>query len=220
MKKILSFFSILLFLCGCSIIDTKNIAPGYVEAFRTINLLLFSSNNDLITPELIDNIPYASSTLKIGKGSPGLIILQSLDGKKETWVSADNVFIVITDGRIIRTSGLVNNLTRYISPFRNNIPLSSYLKNDNISYYSYDSPLLIDLKVKSRIKIAGKEKVTFINQEKTLTLIEEYIESEYLGWKATNKFWVDDNNFVWKSVQHISPKLPPFFIEVTKKPAS
>ena len=219
MKKILSFYSILLFLYGCSIIDTKNIAPGYVEAFKTINSLLFGSNNNLITSELIDKIPYASSTLKIGKGAPGLIILASLDGEKQTWVSADSVFIVMVDGRIIKTSGLINNLTRYVSPFRKNVPLSFYANNDHISYYSYDSPLLVDLKVKSRIKMAGKEKVILINQEKTLMLIEEYIENEYLGWKVKNKFWVDDNNFVWKSVQHISPKLPPFYIEVTKKPA-
>jgi hypothetical protein len=219
MKKILSFFSILLLLYGCSIIDTKNIAPGYVEAFKTINSLLFGSNNNLITSELIDKIPYASSILKIGKGAPGLIILESLDGEKQTWVSADSVFIVMVDGRIIKTSGLINNLTRYASPFRKNVPLSFYVNNDPISYYSYDLPLLIDLKVKSRIKMVGKEKVTLINQEKTLMLIEEYIENEYLGWKVTNKFWVDDNNFVWKSVQHISPKLPPFYIEVTKKPA-
>jgi len=219
MKKILSFFSILLLLYGCSIIDTKNIAPGYVEAFKTINSLLFGSNNNLITSELIDKIPYASSILKIGKGAPGLIILESLDGEKQTWVSADSVFMVMVDGRIIKTSGLINNLTRYASPFRKNVPLSFYVNNDPISYYSYDLPLLIDLKVKSRIKMVGKEKVTLINQEKTLMLIEEYIENEYLGWKVTNKFWVDDNNFVWKSVQHISPKLPPFYIEVTKKPA-
>ena len=219
MKKILSFFSILLLLYGCSIIDTKNIAPGYVEAFKTINSLLFGSNNNLITSELIDKIPYASSILKIGKGAPGLIILESLDGEKQTWVSADSVFMVMVDGRIIKTSGLINNLTRYVSPFRKNVPLSFYVNNDPISYYSYDLPLLIDLKVKSRIKMVGKEKVTLINQEKTLMLIEEYIENEYLGWKVTNKFWVDDNNFVWKSVQHISPKLPPFYIEVTKKPA-
>lgn len=219
MKKILSFFSILLFLYGCSIIDTKNIAPGYVEAFKTINSLLFGSNNNLITAELIDKIPYASSTLKIGKGAPGLIILESLDGEKQTWVSADSVFIVMVDGRIIKTSGLINNLTRYVSPFRKNVPLSFYVNNDPISYYSYDSPLLVDLKVKSRIEMVGREKVVLINQEKTLMLIEEYIENEYLGWKVTNKFWVDDANFVWKSVQHISPKLPPFYIEVTKKPA-
>jgi len=219
MKKILSFFSILLLLYGCSIIDTKNIAPGYVKAFKTINSLLFGSNNNLITSELIDKIPYASSILKIGKGAPGLIILESLDGEKQTWVSADSVFIIMVDGRIIKTSGLINNLTRYASPFRKNVPLSFYVNNDPISYYSYDLPLLIDLKVKSRIKMVGKEKVTLINQEKTLMLIEEYIENEYLGWKVTNKFWVDDNNFVWKSVQHISPKLPPFYIEVTKKPA-
>ena len=53
----------------------------------------------------------------------------------------------------------------------------------------------------------------------TLSLIEEDLKNEYLGWSVTNKYWLDDEGYVWKSIQHISPKLPPFIIEVTKKPA-
>ena len=52
-----------------------------------------------------------------------------------------------------------------------------------------------------------------------LILIEERIENQYIGWKETNKYWVDDTNFVWKSEQFISPRLPKFIIEVTKKPS-
>ena len=219
MKKIIAFFTILLFLPGCSMIDTNNIAPGYVEAFKTINLVIFGSTNNSITAELIDNIPYASSTLKIGKGAPGLLILESIEDDRHTWVSADNVFIVISEGRIIKTSGLRNNLTRFVSPLGSNTSLSAYVNSILNYYYSYDSPLLIDLKVESQIRVVGEQKVTLINQEKILTLVEEYIENDYLGWKATNKFWVDENNFIWKSVQNISPNLPPFYIEVTKKPA-
>ena len=49
------------------------------------------------------------------------------------------------------------------------------------------------------------------------SLIEERITNSFIGWSEVNKFWVDDNNFVWKSEQFISPKLPRFSIEVTKK---
>ena len=53
-----------------------------------------------------------------------------------------------------------------------------------------------------------------------LILIEESISSELIGWKEKNQFWVDPNDyFVWKSVQNLTPKLPKFMFQVTKKPA-
>ena len=46
--------------------------------------------------------------------------------------------------------------------------------------------------------------------------IEENINQIRLDGKE-NKYWVDDSNFVWKSIQSISPRLPKIYIEVTKK---
>ena len=40
----------------------------------------------------------------------------------------------------------------------------------------------------------------------------------FLGWEVENSYWVDDKGFVWKSEQFISPKLPSFSVEITKKP--
>ncbi len=51
-------------------------------------------------------------------------------------------------------------------------------------------------------------------------MIDENLFSERINWKASNKYWVDpETNFIWKSVQSISPKLPPLEIMITKKPA-
>ena len=65
----------------------------------------------------------------------------------------------------------------------------------------------------------GKEVVKVFKKDMELILVEERIENQYIGWKETNKYWVDDTNFVWKSEQFISPRLPKFIIEVTKKPS-
>jgi hypothetical protein len=52
---------------------------------------------------------------------------------------------------------------------------------------------------------------------KDLKLVEERISSKEVGWFKVNKYWLDDSNFVWKSIQHVSPRLPEIHIEVTKK---
>jgi hypothetical protein len=75
------------------------------------------------------------------------------------------------------------------------------------------------MKVSGERRFIRKEEIKLLGRMQQLYLIEESFKNGYIGWKATNKFWVDDEMFVWKSKQSISPKLPEFYIEVTKKPA-
>ena len=74
MKSISPIFLFLIFLSSCSAIDSSRIAPGYSEAFKALKNAIVGYEDALITNELVRNIPYASSTMKIGKGPKGLII--------------------------------------------------------------------------------------------------------------------------------------------------
>ena len=207
-----------LFVASCASIGS--VAPGYVEAFKTIKGLIVGYENEQITSDLIKNIPYASSILKIGKGAPGLIILESKEEEQETWVSSDGIYLVFKEGRIVKTSGFFNNLINFKSVETNFASLMDANESESlVYYYSYDDPRLIDMRVQASRRFVAKEKVQLLDREEELNLIEEQIVNHYLGWEVTNKFWIDDDMFVWKSEQYISPKLPKFYIEVTKKPA-
>jgi hypothetical protein len=199
--------------------DAGRIAPGYAQAYTAIKNALVGYEGNLLTQELVDGIPYASSVLTIGKGPEGLIILESINGINSTWVSADGVYLTIQNGKIVQTAGLPNNLTDFIHPFKSNF-LQNITPDLYLYYYSYDKPFLSDLRVEARLEKRGKEVVRVFKKDMELILIEESIENQYIGWEATNKYWVDDTNFVWKSEQFISPKLPKFVLEVTKKPSS
>jgi len=216
MKNLVNlFFSFL--LMSCSILDKKNIAPGYQEAYKAITNYFLADEDALITPELISTIPYASASLRIGRGSAGLVILESINDNQTTWVSADGVYITLNEsGRIIRTIGLPNNLHSVVAN-------KDLLSQNNLvvtNYYSYDSPKLNFLPIRSSFRVKEKSKVEILNQTLNVTLIEEKISNDYLGWKAVNKFWIDENNFTLKSEQNISPKLPTFYLTITKKPAN
>ena len=208
-----------LFVASCA--STGSVASGYVEAFKTIKGLIVGYENELITPDLIKNIPYASSILKVGKGASGLIILESKEEEQETWVSSDGIYLVFKEGRIVKTSGFFNNLINFKSVETNFASLMDTNESESlVYYYSYDDPKLIDMRVQASRRFVAKEKVQLIDREEELNLIEEQIVNHYIGWEVTNKFWIDDDMFVWKSEQYISPKLPKFYTEVTKKPAS
>jgi len=124
----------------------------------------------------------------------------------------------LKEGKIINTAGLGSNLTDYISP---DVTFDSYEDGvvKFISYYSYDKPELIYLRVNVELHELNKETITILDKEHDLTQWQEILSNDYLGWQVVNKYWLDESGFVWKSIQNISPKLPPIQIEVTKKPS-
>ncbi len=209
--------SLLIFIASCSTLDSSKIAPGYKEAFDSMRVIFFGDNSPALKYEDINKIPYASMLLKIGKGPEGLLILESENKGESTWVSADNVRFLIQNGRITQTSGLNNNLTDLMLPY--SIEGITKETQNFIFYYSYDFPLLSALKVNISRKYLGKVRVNLSSGERELHYVEEVIHNEEIGWKANNKYWLDENNFVWKSEQEISPKLPNIKYEITKKPS-
>ncbi len=205
---------------SCSSLNlNNNIAPGYVDAYQSISKAIFGYDSVSIPKEVINNIPYASIKMKIGKGPEGLLILESLKDQKQVWISADDVYFVILNGRIIATKGLENNLTSLVIPKEvtklNNINETIIYKH----YSSYDNPAIYNMEKVVEYKKLGKKEVSLLNGKMTLNLIEEVTLNKYLGWEVSNLYWMDDEGFIWKSEQNISPKLPTVYIEVTKKPS-
>jgi len=221
-KRKALFLIFLLTFLSCSVIDSNRIAPGFKNAYDSISKAVFGYKDEFITKDLVENIPFASMKLKIGKGPAGLLILESQNKSKLTWVSADNVYFIVEDGRIIRSAGLFNNLTDYRSSIYS---FKELLENrisgkEFVAYYSYDEPKLIEMKTKVFVEVYEAEKVSLLGQEKNLILVKETVKNSYLGWKVENKYWLDPSDaFVWKSSQKISPKMPVIIYEITKKPA-
>ena len=127
MFKYTALFFILIFFSSCASIGSKlapigsKLAPAYVDAFKAIKNAIVGFEDTNITKETVARIPYASSLLKIGKGPQGLLILESISSGKETWISADGIYLIVKNGRIVRTEGLQNNLTDFISPLVDDI---------------------------------------------------------------------------------------------------
>ena len=125
-KKTFSLFSILVctivpLIASCSTSPLKeNVVSSSVKNFFTSNLwvnsfskVIFGYPDYPLTREMVEEIPYASLRIKIGKGPAGLMILQEKEDEKYSWVSKDSVLIKIQDGRIVRTSNLNNDLVDY-----------------------------------------------------------------------------------------------------------
>ncbi len=206
-------------MANCSAIDTSKVAPGYKETYIAMRNAIVGFPQSEISPEVIRNIPYASMLMQIGKGPTGLIILERKEGQQYTWLSADEIYLIMKKGKIVETSGLSNNL---IDVFQSTLPFKEIIDGELRElkgYYSYDDPPLKNLSLVFNYKFVGKEKIQILESRKELFKIEEKGSSEILGWKFTNFYWVDENYLVWKSSQTLSPKLPRINYTLTKKPS-
>lgn len=197
---------------------SNNVAPGYGQAFEAIRGALFGFENTLVTRDLVDTIPYASMMVKIGKGAPALMILESINKNETNWISADNVYFRLNKGKIIQTSGLLNNLVRVESPHYSS-DLTRRIEGEYYFYYSYDKPKADNIRLTVSREIKQLENVNILGKEMKLLLVEEELINRYLGWKIKNKYWIDEQGFAWKSIQTISPKIPQIEISITKKPS-
>ena len=219
MRKLL-IFKIIIVLAGCSALP-PNVAGNFNQTFKAFSALIYGYEDYPINQALIDEIPYASLRMKIGKGPAGLLILESIDQDGYTWVSADNIYITTRGGRIIRAEGLNNNLVDFVSsePSFKELIDGDYIQSQ-FRMISLDNPSVFNMKLKVSYKRVGFEEVIILDKKRELILIEETIENPYIRWKYNNKYWVDKNTgYVWQSIQEIAPNIPPIFIQITKKPS-
>ena len=219
MRKLL-IFKIIIVLAGCSALP-PNVAGNFNQTFKAFSALIYGYEDYPINQALIDEIPYATLRMKIGKGPAGLLILESIDQDKYTWVSADNIYITTRGGRIIRAEGLNNNLVDFDSsePSFKELIDGDYIQSQ-FRMISLDNPSVFNMKLKVSYKRVGFEEVIILDKKRELILIEETIENSYIKWEYNNKYWVDKNTgYVWQSIQEIAPNIPPIFIQITKKPS-
>ena len=81
---------------ACASVNSDRVAPAFNIALESITGVLFGYSGPIITREIVESIPYASVMVKIGKGTNGLLILESKTDNRFAWVSKDNVYIEIT----------------------------------------------------------------------------------------------------------------------------
>ena len=212
----------LILLLTLSLLYSCSTVPMNTQTYKLVYAGIFGYEDVDLDSSYIEQLPYSSMKVKIGKGPGGLAILESMNKDKETWVTSDEIFLIIKGGRIIGSYGLVEtNLVDYQSKDPNFKLFIDSKQKEFTSYrvLSYDNPEALNVRLKVITTYKGVEQITILNYARELVLIEETIENDYLNWKTTNKFWVDmDSGFVWKSVQTYAPNLPDFKIEVTKRP--
>jgi len=209
--------------CSAFLTSACGVSPVLRNVYDAARFLTVGMPDVEITRDIVDNIPYASISAKVGKGPRSLLILGRYDGEDLHWLSADNATVVTRAGRVIKTAGFPENLkaTNYIEadPVAKKLHIPEGPREFSRSV-DIDQGNIYGLIINSRFLLRGEMEIVIAGLRLRTVLFEEVNEAQTVNWNYSNYFWVDAfDGFVWKSVQHIARGFPPIDIEVLKPAA-
>lgn len=190
-------------------------------ALKTMGSIFDTSfgNGSAFEPDYPDKLPYASIAVRQKGIQRSLLVLGRVSGDELNWVSADRGILITRHGRLIRTVGFPENISKtdfintdYFSgitpPAHNPVPATRIIDLSPGNRFG--------IKVESSLEIIGQETIEIGKHRHETTRYDEICFSSQIGWKCTNSFWLDSKGRTWRSTQHFSPRAEPITIELTK----
>lgn len=205
-KKIIFIFFIV-FLSGCfgneKMEKIKEISSLYIKGEDNINLKTFSRND-------LENINYPIIEVRTDHILKQVLFLTISERKNfRNYISGSGQSLTMNGAAITKTNGFDAHLVSLNidkeSPLLILTEPTLWTKSE-IKEYSFllANHSLSNYKFNCQFEVGKSSNLFIIDQKYNLTKIIEKCTSENEAFN--NYYWVDNNGFVWKSKQWISPK--------------
>ena len=187
----------LIFLSSCNNLS-------YTEVIPLAKLAILGVEDIEIDDNFLSQQKYSFIKVNVGRTGVAILTLASIDDGVFTWVSATGEKLKTYNGKIIKSFDIVYD-THFIT-------FSDFSFNKNLERVEYDY----------NIRLYNPN--TLVTQEATLKIIdlsslegevsyfEEFVLTKGFKWKFVNKYWLDNDGNVIKSIQYLHPKLPKYEI--------
>jgi len=163
-------------------------------------------------------IPYATIGIRLGNSPQAIGTLATDDGTQRLWASGQKVMIATTrGGQIQRTVGLPFNLTWMVptGATQTNPPAKRTVWSADFADLGvYAATIQCDeiAAATVQISILGNRVITRRTNLRC--------SAPQLNWSFQNAYWIDpQTGTVWRSIQHVHPKLDPIEIETLRPPS-
>lgn len=177
----------------------------------------------LLSPEHIEQLPYASAYVRINDGQQIFMVLgyadKSQDGSHNLkWVSSDNAMIVTNNGRIVKTLHLPNNNLAGLT-YKAGSHFSFSETNRTFSEYDWQEHYRYGNSATSTFHNVGQETITGPLSTDLTEKWEETVVLNHTNSQFTNTYWVASHQVI-KTTQFIGPdmnKIEIYFLKDYKE---
>lgn len=181
----------------------------------------WTGESEKVTLEEAAAVPYASMGISLGGGPQVMMLLIGDTDGQQLWISGAKIAITTKYGRIVRTAGIEHDLGGYESRGGTGDNLRSTVAQTVRWQADFPDLRLYSVSIVCQDKPAGEETITILGKDIHTLRVEETCasESSRLDWSFDNTYWVDTQDaLVWRSIQHVHPKLDKIEIEILRPP--
>lgn len=200
-----------LWLCLCAISLLAGCARHVTLLGETAKLALLGQPDVQLPTQKIEQLPYASAYLKVGKAPQAFVVLAASEQGQQKWVTADKNMIVTDHGRIVKTIGFGEDIVS-VDNLKSD-PLALGFLNSAASEQWHTKVVWAQVfragyALVSHFEYKGMEQVTILETSRSLARFDEKVSVSALNQSYTNSYWVDPKSkMVVKSLQYMGPGL-------------
>ena len=214
-RNTLAALATLAMLCGCS-----SEHSDWGQVYRAARQTFSSDGPASVSLQQAAAVPYASMGVRIGDGAQVLIVQVIDSPDMRLWTAGKAIALETRDGRITRSSGLAFNL----SGVAGTTVLAGKPAGDpgvrQTLLYDFADLNTYSVRVVCIAAAPVAAEITILGKAMAVKRIDENCSAGTFGWNFTNSYWVGESGLVWKSIQHIHPKLQAIETEILRPPAS
>tara|TARA_B110000014_G_scaffold245818_1_gene218062 strand:- start:403 stop:1026 length:624 start_codon:yes stop_codon:yes gene_type:complete len=201
-------YMIKLLLVLLAISSCANIPISYQDLPETFYRAAFGYPDIAIDQETYNENKYSFAKVRLGKASPVIMILLSIDDGMYTWIDKEGLRLITLNGRIIKTIGLPNDI---------NIKVDKNKKQSNEGQFyetiNFSNPVLMNADLSSVISFEEKIDLLYLDDLIEVNIYSEEVSISAIGWREENLYFLDNNNREIKTIQFIHPFLKQIDME-------
>ena len=205
------------------ILPAVSLMFGCTQKFNDVSATVQEAYGNYIdvelTPQEIEDVPYASAYLKIGNQKQIFVVLafaehNPLTGKTQLkWVSSDKAMVVTENGHIVKTVNLQNN---NIAGVYGQVPAYTSSNTEYMLSYDWAEQYRYGFPAHITRTYQGRDAVNTPIASTPTKLYKESVNFPTLSQSVENLYWVDGQGQVVKTRQHLGPKMVPIELTILK----
>jgi uncharacterized protein YceK len=210
----------LLLLCIC-VMSLLSGCAQHVGLLGETAKLAFLGQSDVQLPvQKIEQLPYASAYLKVGKAPQAFVVLAVSEQGLQKWITADKNMVVTSHGRIVKTIGFGENIT-YTNNLTSDPIALGLLKPETPKKWhtqtTWSQVFRGGYEIISEFENKGIEQITILDKPRSLVRFDEKVFVPALNNSYTNTYWLNpDNGNVVKTFQYMGPGLAQIQFTILK----
>ena len=186
------------------------------DAFDTLKIAI-SGPDPVVSAERVNAVNAPVLLAELGVAEAMLVSTGGASGVVE-WHGLTEMLLT-HEGRVIQSAGLSADLIAPLLPDDPFVLGLHTLADGHAVTRLVDYPALYQTGLRQQAQYQRRkvESITFMGSSHQLLRVDEQIQMPELGFKATNKYWVEpDTGLVRYSEQHIAPDMPPLRLTLVK----